>query len=105
MQKGRSTSGTTPEQGWATPVQTLRRSRADLADLVQVANRSGSACDRVHAPIRGGEVQVPAMTFKPMDQQPDLPGIVVDRQRAGGGVDSFVASPIRRPARWSRSTC
>jgi xanthine dehydrogenase/oxidase len=41
--------------------------------------------------IRGGEVQVPAMTFKPQDQQPDLPGIVRDPTAPlGGGVDSFV---------------
>jgi xanthine dehydrogenase/oxidase len=41
--------------------------------------------------IRGGEVQVPAMTFKPQDQQPNIPGITRDRNAPlGGGVDSFV---------------
>jgi xanthine dehydrogenase/oxidase len=41
--------------------------------------------------IRGGEVQVPAMQFKPQDQQPDIPGIVRDTKAPlGGGVDSFV---------------
>jgi xanthine dehydrogenase/oxidase len=41
--------------------------------------------------IRGGEVQVPAMTFKPQDEQPNLPGIVRDPTAPlGGGVDSFV---------------
>ncbi len=41
--------------------------------------------------IRGGEVQVPAMTFKPQDQQPNLPGIVRNPDAPlGGGVDSFV---------------
>jgi xanthine dehydrogenase/oxidase len=42
------------------------------------------------AKIRGGEVQVPAMTFKPQDQQPNIPG--VERELTaplGGGVDSF----------------
>jgi xanthine dehydrogenase/oxidase len=41
--------------------------------------------------IRGGEVQIPAMTFKPQEQQPDIPGIVRDPNAPlGGGVDSFV---------------
>ena len=43
------------------------------------------------AKIRGGEVPVPAMTFKPEALQPDIPGI--DRMQdapLGGGVDSFV---------------
>lgn len=43
------------------------------------------------AKIRGGEVQIPAMTFKPQKQQPDIPGIVRDPNAPlGGGVDSFV---------------
>ena len=41
--------------------------------------------------IRGGEVQVPAMTFKPQSQQPNLPGIPrAATAPLGGGVDSFV---------------
>jgi xanthine dehydrogenase/oxidase len=41
--------------------------------------------------IRGGEVQVPAMTFKPQAEQPNLPGIVrAPTAPLGGGVDSFV---------------
>lgn len=41
--------------------------------------------------IRGGEVQVPAMTFKPQDQQPNIPGITRNPTAPlGGGVDSFV---------------
>jgi xanthine dehydrogenase/oxidase len=41
--------------------------------------------------IRGGEAQVPAMTFKPQDQQPNIPGIPRDATAPlGGGVDSFV---------------
>lgn len=41
--------------------------------------------------IRGGEVQVPAMTFKPQDQQPNIPGITRNPNAPlGGGVDSFV---------------
>lgn len=41
--------------------------------------------------IEGGTTQVPAMTFKPQDQQPDLPGVVRNSTiPLGGGVDSFV---------------
>jgi xanthine dehydrogenase/oxidase len=43
------------------------------------------------AKIRGGEVQIPAMTFKPQDKQPNIPGITRDKKAPlGGGVDSFV---------------
>jgi xanthine dehydrogenase large subunit len=42
------------------------------------------------APIRGGETPVPALTFKPMDQQRAIPGIDVDTTATpGGAVDSF----------------
>jgi xanthine dehydrogenase/oxidase len=41
--------------------------------------------------MRGGEVQVPAMTFKTQDQQPNIPGITrATSAPLGGGVDSFV---------------
>jgi xanthine dehydrogenase/oxidase len=41
--------------------------------------------------IRGGEVQIPAMTFKPQNEQPNIPGITRDTNAPlGGGVDSFV---------------
>jgi xanthine dehydrogenase/oxidase len=41
--------------------------------------------------IRGGEVPVPAMTFKTQEEQPNLPGIERDKTAPiGGGVDSFV---------------
>ena len=42
------------------------------------------------AKIKGGTVPVPAMTFKPMSDQPTIPGIkVVTTATLGGGVDSF----------------
>lgn len=42
------------------------------------------------ARIAGGETPVPALTFKPVDDQRDIPGIEVDRAaRPGGAVDSF----------------
>ena len=43
------------------------------------------------AKIHGGEVPVPAMTFKTEADQPDLPGIERNpNAQLGGGVDSFV---------------
>ncbi len=44
-----------------------------------------------NAKIKGGEVQVPAMTFKTEADQPNIPGIDrVKNAQLGGGVDSFV---------------
>jgi xanthine dehydrogenase/oxidase len=43
------------------------------------------------AKIHGGEVPVPAMTFKTQAEQPDIPGIERNKEAPlGGGVDSFV---------------
>lgn len=43
------------------------------------------------APIAGGTTPVPAMTFKPLDQQPKIPGITtVEKHSLGEKVDSFV---------------
>ena len=43
------------------------------------------------AKIHGGEVQVPAMTFKTEADQPDIPGVErIKDAKLGGGVDSFV---------------
>ena len=43
------------------------------------------------AKIHGGEVQVPAMTFKTEADQPNIPGIErIKNAQLGGGVDSFV---------------
>jgi xanthine dehydrogenase/oxidase len=40
--------------------------------------------------MRGGEVPVPAMTFKPQELQPNIPGVERDAgAQLGGGVDSF----------------
>jgi xanthine dehydrogenase/oxidase len=43
------------------------------------------------AKLNGGEVPIPTMTFKPMKDQPNIPGITIDKTvQLGGGVDSFV---------------
>jgi xanthine dehydrogenase large subunit len=78
--------------GWAAITKANDREAMVWQFLVQLAfAKRVSLVAAFTAKIRGGEVQVPAMTFKPEALQPDLPG--VDRikdAKLGGGVDSFV---------------
>ena len=80
------------EQGWAVQVQANGRTAMIWQNLVQLAYaRRVSLVASFTAKIRGGSVPVPAMTFKPMDQQPVVPGLPFDpNAQLGGGVDSFV---------------
>lgn len=81
------------KQGWATPVTNpvTNTSRLIWQNLVQVAYQQ--RVDLVVAgtvPMTGGEDPVPALTYKPMDEQRDIPGIEVDRTAPeGGAVDQF----------------
>ena len=81
------------KQGWATPVTNAATGTTRLIwqNLVQVAYQQ--RVDLVvsfTAPMRGGEKPVPALTYKPMAEQRDIPGIEVDRKaRPGGAVDEF----------------
>lgn len=81
------------EKGWATQV-TLKSGRTALIWQFLVglafANRI-SLIATFNAKIHGGEVQVPAMTYKPDALQPTLPGVERDKTvKLQGGVDSFV---------------
>ena len=81
-------------KGWSTMVEVKGQTKKTMIwqNLTNMA-----ASDRINliatfnAKIKGGEVQVPVMTFKDEADQPDIPGIerVKDAQ-LGGGVDSFV---------------
>lgn len=77
------------EKGWAArtgPNKTLIWQK-----LVQLAyaNRV-SLISSFTAKIQGGTTPVPAMTYKPQNQQPDIPGIERDKEvKVGGAVDSF----------------
>jgi xanthine dehydrogenase/oxidase len=81
------------KQGWATPLTNpiTGTTRLIWQNLVQIAYQQ--RVDLVvsfSARIGGGEHPVPALTFKPMAMQRDIPGIEVDRQAAqGGAVDAF----------------
>ena len=79
-------------QGWAAQVTTATRTALVWQNLVQLAYaKRVNLIASFTAKIRGGEVPIPAMTFKPMDQQPVVPGLPFDANaKLGGGVDSFV---------------
>jgi xanthine dehydrogenase/oxidase len=80
------------ETGWAES-HTFRGAETLIwQTLVQLAySKRVSLIATFTSKIHGGEVQVPCMTFKPQDQQPDIPGVTRDKTAVlGGGVDSFV---------------
>lgn len=85
--------GAGENKGWAKKIE---NSQGKLTMIWQNLTNLASS-QRVNliesytAKIKGGEVQIPAMTFKPMEDQPNIPGIEVDKTvKLGGGVDSFV---------------
>ncbi|MBB4912295.1 molybdopterin cofactor-binding domain-containing protein [Actinophytocola algeriensis] len=81
------------KQGWATPLTNpvTNTTRLIWQNLVQVAYQQ--RVDLVVSgtvPMTGGEDPVPALTYKPMAEQHDIPGVEVDRTaRPGGAVDQF----------------
>jgi xanthine dehydrogenase/oxidase len=79
------------ETGWATELDTPDGPRLIWQNLVaQARAHRVSLIASFTAPIRGGETPVPALTWKPVEDQPDIPGIEVDTQaKPGGAVDSF----------------
>ena len=79
------------QNGWAATAENDGQSLI-WQKLIQLAfQKRVSLIATFTSRIRGGEVQVPAMTFKPQDEQPNLPGIERDTTAVlGGGVDSFV---------------
>ncbi|MFD7658219.1 molybdopterin cofactor-binding domain-containing protein, partial [Actinosynnema sp. NPDC059797] len=81
------------KQGWATPVinPVTNTPRLIWQNLVQVAYQHRvDLTVSFTARIAGGETPVPALTFKSVEEQRDIPGIEVDRTAPpGGAVDSF----------------
>jgi xanthine dehydrogenase/oxidase len=79
-------------KGWATMIGTDKNRKMIWQNLTNLASSNRvNLIASFHSKIKGGEVQIPAMTFKTEADQPDIPGI--DRKknaRLGGGVDSFV---------------
>lgn len=80
------------ELGWATRHQFRGSETLIWQTLVQLAySKRVSLIATFTSKMHGGEVQIPAMTFKPQHLQRDIPGIEHDPSAVlGGGVDSFV---------------
>ncbi len=79
-------------KGWAARVAGPSGTpRIVWQNLVQVAfQQRVNLVSSFTSPIRGGETPVPALTFKPMREQPHIPGIDIDEHAPlGGEVDSF----------------
>ena len=78
-------------EGWAKEVLVFGQKKLIWQNVVSMAYAHRvSLVQAFTAKIRGGTVPVPAMTFKPMSDQPTIPGIEVDTTATlGGGVDSF----------------
>ncbi|HYJ03548.1 MAG TPA: molybdopterin cofactor-binding domain-containing protein [Chthoniobacterales bacterium] len=80
-------------KGWSTTVEGPYGRKAMIWQfLIQIAfAKRVNLVASFTAKIHGGEVQVPAMTFKPEAEQPNIPGIErIKNAPLGGGVDSFV---------------
>jgi len=82
------------QDGWSATVELPGRKAMIWQFLTQIAyQKRVNLVASFTAKIRGGEVPVPAMTFKTEADQPDIPGIErINLKDAplGGGVDSFV---------------
>jgi len=77
--------------GWSAQVQkTPIRASLIWQNVVNLAYQNRvSLMATLTSPIHGGETPIPAMTFKPADQQPQIPGITNSTGAVGGVVDSF----------------
>lgn len=78
--------------GWSAKVEVNGHKAMIWQFLIQIAYaKRVNLVASFTAKIHGGEVQVPAMTFKPEADQPNIPGIErIKDAKLGGGVDSFV---------------
>ncbi len=80
-------------KGWATVVKDKQGKKAMIwQHLVNLAStKRVNMIASFNAKIKGGEVQIPAMTYKQEKDQPNIPGIDrVKNAHLSGGVDSFV---------------
>ncbi|WP_150244226.1 molybdopterin cofactor-binding domain-containing protein [Nocardiopsis quinghaiensis] len=76
------------EQGWAARTESGKLVWQNLVQLAY-AHRV-DLVTAFTAPITGGEAPLPALTYKPREQQPSIPGVKVHPDAVpGGGVDSF----------------
>jgi len=78
-----------PDTGWNTELPGSKVLIWQKLVALAYANRVDLTCSFT-APIRGGETQVPAFTYKDEGAQPSLPGITPGGVAPCGAVDSFV---------------
>ncbi|HEY6969803.1 MAG TPA: molybdopterin cofactor-binding domain-containing protein [Candidatus Angelobacter sp.] len=80
-------------EGWAAKVTVNDRTNLIWQNLTQMAyaNRV-SLIATFTAPIQGGTTPIPALTFKSVSEQPQIPGVPIaeDTKTISGIVDSFV---------------
>lgn len=80
-------------KGWASMIEGSNCKKTMIwQNLISLAqSKRVNLIATFNAKIKGGEVQIPAMTFKTDGDQPDIPGIERKKDASlGGGVDSFV---------------
>jgi xanthine dehydrogenase/oxidase len=85
--------GAGENKGWAKKIKTSGGNEIMIwQQLVNLAaSQRVNLIASFNTKIKGGEVQIPAMTFKTEADQPNIPGIErVKNANLGGGVDSFV---------------
>lgn len=79
-------------EGWAKSVKVKNQGKLIWQNLIALAYAKRVGLTATYtAKVRGGTTPVPALTFKPKDQQREIPGIEIDRTApAAKAVDSFV---------------
>jgi len=85
--------GAGEDKGWAKKIKSGDGKETMIWQnlISQAASQRVNLIASFNTKIKGGEVQIPAMTFKTEKDQPNIPGIErVKDAKLGGGVDSFV---------------
>ncbi len=77
--------------GWkAKPTSKKARSPLIWQNLIAMAYQNRvNLIASLSIPISGGETPVPNLTYKPIDQQPDIPGYTCDKNGRPGAFDQF----------------
>lgn len=85
--------GAGENKGWAKKIDPKQGNKSMIwQNLISLAaSQRVNLIATFNAKIKGGEIQIPAMTFKTEKDQPNIPGIErIKDASLGGGVDSFV---------------
>jgi xanthine dehydrogenase/oxidase len=80
-------------EGWAAEVTINNKCNLIWQNLVQLAySLRVNLISSFTAPLQGGTTPIPAMTFKPVSEQPEIPGVPIAEgtKTISGIVDSFM---------------